>query len=212
MTSRWLRELWQLLSWLLELLGNQQQLYWICRIFGASSTRKDFKYLYHLSVVKWQKMQIYFLFSWNKISMAKVKIIHLRIMTTKIMQCRGKWVNRYFGILTPCGDIDLGHHWLGSAKWCLFCLSINVFILLGMYRILFHKSFGIEKSVGSDFWNNPFDYIVGRGLTSVYLSKVYYQWGVQSAVWAQCDKSIPVWYCCHHKALKQCYILKFLLQ
>ena len=54
---------WLLMPWLLGLPGHQQPWYWICRINGSlSSMRKDFNYLCHISIVKLQKMELYFLF------------------------------------------------------------------------------------------------------------------------------------------------------
>ena len=51
---------WPLMPWLLTSPGHQQPLYWLCRIGRfLSYLRKDFKYLCHINVEKWHKMQIY---------------------------------------------------------------------------------------------------------------------------------------------------------
>ena len=44
---------WLLLPWLLTSPGHQQPWYWLCSINGSlSSTRKNFNYMYYLSVEK----------------------------------------------------------------------------------------------------------------------------------------------------------------
>ena len=48
------------MPWLLTSPGHQQPWYWLCRICKSwSYLRKDFKYLCHINVEKWHKMQIY---------------------------------------------------------------------------------------------------------------------------------------------------------
>ena len=48
---------WLLMPWLLASLGHQQQWYWICEISKSRSyTRKDFNYLWHVSMEEWHKM------------------------------------------------------------------------------------------------------------------------------------------------------------
>ena len=64
--------------------GHQQPWYWQCKINGSlSSMRKDFNYLHHLSMEKWQKIPVYFsllteILFWNKSSTVRVNTLRPR--------------------------------------------------------------------------------------------------------------------------------------
>ena len=61
---------------LFSLPGNQQVWHLLYRInWSLSSMRRDFNQLNHLRVEKWYKIQISYMFSWNKFTRTKYNVI-----------------------------------------------------------------------------------------------------------------------------------------
>ena len=74
---------WLLMPWLLTSPGHQQPWYWLYRICRSFSyLRKDFKYLCHINVEEWHKMQIYVYVPSEKFSTQRVKSVQSLLYET----------------------------------------------------------------------------------------------------------------------------------
>ena len=70
---------WLLMPWLLVSPGHQQSWYWLCKIGKSwSYTKKDFNYLWPVSVEEWHKMLIHVYVSSEKFSTYKKLIVMYR--------------------------------------------------------------------------------------------------------------------------------------
>ena len=145
------------MPWLLTSPGHQQPWYWLCRIGRfLSYLKKDFNYLRHISVEKWQKCKYMFMFPLKNLACKGLIRCIIAVITGS-----SPYITTPSTVMRPwtSGAINTGRssmmHWLQHFAWSCWITHWCSDKMAYMLQIVFSSAFLPEASFGLRVLSSP---------------------------------------------------------